>query len=194
MLVYALSKASRWQMKHIYLAAILVFALPALAVSQRSEPTCSELTPQASDSAERVILNICNYGTGMVALPRARLHFRLYQSGLVEYEVRPRYDAQAGAANQRLLLKKARVSAEDVAEIIRLGEQADFQAAKSEYPVFRIWTDSGLKTTIVFTHKGREKKIVVKNYRADDSQNSSRYPASLIRMLAKADELRPKDN
>lgn len=178
-------------MKQVYLAVLLVFALPAVVLSQRNEPTCA--APKDADSTDQVILNICHYGTGMVALPRARLHFRLYQSGRMEYEVSPKYDAQGGEANLRLLMKKAKVRAEDVAEIIRLGEQPDFQAAKDEYPVFRIWTDSGLKTTIVFIHKGREKKIVVKNYRADDSQNSSRYPASLISLLAKADELRPKN-
>lgn len=184
-------------MKHVSLAALfaalLVFALPALAVSQRGEPACAEAVRDDSASSDEVILNICNYGTGMVPLPRALLHLRLYQSGRVEYEVRPGYDPQVGEGNRRLLLKKTKVSAEDVAEIIRLGEQPDFQAAQSEYPVFRIWTDSGLKTTIVFRYKGREKKILVKNYRAGDEQNGSHYPASLISLLQKADELRPKD-
>jgi hypothetical protein len=179
-------------MKLISLAAVLVFAFPALAAAQHDSSVCAG-PPNPSGSLDPVVLSVCYYGTGMTALPRLRLHFRVRKSGVVEYEVNAPRNRQDANSYFRLQLKKARVTTANVAELIALGEQPDFQAAKDEYPVFRIWIDSGLKTTVVFISKGREKKILLNNYHVSDAQNQEHYPASLIRLLERVEELRPKD-
>ncbi len=173
----------------ILVAALFVLNIFLTCPAQTRESVCLEQQP-AADASDPVVLNICNHTHGMAATPQPRLYFRLHQSGLVEYEVNPGYREGAGDANFVLLKKKIKVRAEDVAEVIRLCEQQDFQGARNEYPAFQIWTDSSLQTTIVFTHNGREKKIVVNNYSETDQRNSSYYPASLIALLKKIEELR----
>jgi hypothetical protein len=178
-------------MRFTFSILFVVFALPFAVLAQRENSVC--LDTAKNDSADPVILNVCNQGRGMTALPQLRLHFRLYQSGRVEYEVNPDYDPGAGEANHQLILKKTKIDAREVDEIIRLGQESDFQNAKSEYPRFQIWTDSGLETTIVFRNKTSEKKILVNNYSSYDKDNPKHYPPALLKMLRKIDELRPKD-
>jgi hypothetical protein len=161
-----------------------MFLLPFAVVAQREKSVCLEPSKNG-DSADTVILTVCNQGRGMTAIPPLRLYFRLYQSGRVEYEVND--------GNYGLKLRKTKIAAKEIAEIIKLGKESDFQKAKSEYPRFQIWTDSGLETTIVFKNENQEKKIVVNNYSSYDKENDKHYPSSLLKMLEKIDELRPKD-
>jgi hypothetical protein len=171
-------------MKAVFLILFVIFVLPLAVSAQREKSVCLE--PLKDDPDDAIILNICNQGRGMTALPSLRLYFRLYQSGRVEYEVSADYN--------KLVLKKTKIDAKEVAEIIKLGKESDFQNAKSEYPRFQIWTDSGLETTIIFKNQTQEeKKIVVNNYSSFDKENEKHYPSSLLKILQKIDELRPKD-
>lgn len=179
-------------MRFVFSILFVVFVLPLAALAQRENSVCLE-KEKTVDSADPVVLTVCNQGSGMTALPQLRLYFRLYGSGLVEYESNPDYDPNAGEANHQLILKKTKIDAKEVAEIIKLSQQKDFQNAKSEYPRFQIWTDSGLETTIVFKHQTSEKRIVVNNYSSYDKDNAKHYPPPLLKMMQKIDELRPKD-
>ena len=179
-------------MKTILASLLIICSLPLLSLAQEKRSVCVN-TQEDPILSDQIVLNICNHTYGMAPRPQPRLYFRLYKSGRVLYEVNPNYDPVAGAFNQMLITKETRVGEKDVAEIIRLCEQQDFQMAKAEYPRFQRWTDSSLKTTIVFTSGGNEKKIVVNNYSAEDNQNKSRYPASLIALLQKVKQLRPTD-
>lgn len=170
-------------MKAVFLILFVIFVLPLAVSAQREKSVCLESLKDEPDDA--LILNVCNQGSGMTALPSLRLYFRLYQSGRVEYEV--------SSDDNKFLLKKTKIDAKQVAEIIKLGKESDFQNAKSEYPRFQIWTDSGLETTIIFKNQTKEKKIVVNNYSSFDKKNEKHYPSSLLKILQKVDELRPKD-
>jgi hypothetical protein len=179
-------------MKTVVSILSVLFLLPFAVIAQRENSVCLEQTKN-DDSADAVILSVCNKASGMTGIPRLRLYFRLYQSGRVEYEINPGFNPQAGESNFKLILKNTKIDAKEVAEIVRLGTEPDFQNAKSEYPIFQIWTDSGLETTIIFKHQTAEKKIVVNNYSSSDKKNEKHYPSSLLKMLQKIDELRPKD-
>lgn len=160
---------------------LLIFLLSITVFAQRKETSvCAE----GSATAKPAVLTICNFGKGMTGLPRLRLYLRVYADGTAEYE--------ENGSNFTLVKHKLKVSAERVAQIVKLGTAADFQSAKTDYPVFQIWTDSGLETTVTFRDKEREKKIVVRNYRASDKDNGDdkNYPASLVALLRLTDEIR----
>lgn len=179
-------------MKVVFLIIFVMLFLPLAAIAQLENSVCLERATN-DDSADPIILTVCNEGQGMTALPRHRLYFRLYQSGRLEYEINPDYNPEAGEATYKLVLKKTKIDEKEAAEIIKLGRESDFQKAKSEYPRFQMWTDSSLITTIIFKNQTQEKRIVVNNYSSYDKKNDKHYPASLLKMLQKIDALRPKD-
>ena len=160
---------------------LLLFLLSVAAIAQRTE---TSVCVKDSAGAKPAVLTICNFATGMSGMPRLRLYLRVYADGTGQYEENDGID--------KLALHTLKVSAEQLAEIKRLGETRDFQAAKADYPVFHMWTDSGLETTIIFRGQNGEKKTMVRDYRPSDkvSDDDKNYPASVVAMLRLADDLR----
>jgi hypothetical protein len=160
---------------------LLLSLLSVAAFAQRVET--SVCVKDATD-AKPAVLTVCNFATGMSGLPRLRLYLRVYADGTAAYEENDGID--------KLVLHKLKVSAEQLAEIKRLGETQDFQSARADYPVFRRWTDSGLETTIIFRGRDGEKKTLVRNYRVSDKigDDDKNYSASLVALLRLADGVR----
>lgn len=161
-------------MKLIFL--ILVLSLPAMAQIKESS-ICFALI----DSFRDPILSICNTGTGMTALPRTRLYLRVYADGEAFYEEND---------GDKLVLRKFKASAEHIAEIKKLIRAKDMQKVEREYPAYRIWTDSGLQTRVVFQDAKIAKEVSLHNFSVSDVDNYKRYPVSLVTMLSLADEIR----
>ncbi len=178
-------------MQHISLAALLIFLLPALGLSQQSKSVCTQKEVASAD--DEIVLTVCNHERGMAPPLQPRLYFRLHRSGRIEYEVDAGARSGISFENQRLSIKEAWVTAHDVDEIIGLGQAEDFQTAAPVFPVFQPWDDSSLESTLVFKYGGREKRIVVNNFSTYDKQNAAHYPASLLALLKKVWELRPPD-
>lgn len=65
----------------------------------------------------------------MAPIPQPRLYLRVYTDGRVEYEASKSWDS--------LIKKEFRIGADDLAEIIRLGNTEDFRSAKEEYPAYK---------------------------------------------------------
>lgn len=146
-------------------------------------PRCTRLQGGASDP-DPVLLDISQCGVGMA--PRKRpLYFRLYESGRLEYEI--------STVNYVVVRKEIQLSSAIVKELIRRAERPDFLGASGEYPQLRKMRDSGVVTSIVYTHQDREKMIVIRNYDPQHPRAKSYYPASLIRLLERVSELRSKD-
>ncbi|HEX8369790.1 MAG TPA: hypothetical protein VF604_14685 [Pyrinomonadaceae bacterium] len=180
-------------MKIICSIACLIFAFPVSGAAQRADNSvCAGLDKTAATSAE-IILTVCHQARGMTPIPRLRLHFRLYKDGRAEYETNPPYNSRNKEKNHTLVTKKLRADAETVAEIIRLTGQEDFQNAKPEYPRFRIWTDSGLKTSVYFRAEDVKKMIVLNNFSLSDEANKKQYPPSLFALLQKIEELKSEN-
>jgi hypothetical protein len=180
-------------MQHISLAALLIFLLPVVALSQQSKPASVCTQKEAASSGDEIVLTVCNYEHGMAPLLQPRLYFRLHKSGRIEYEVDAGATEEISFENQKLSIKEAKVMANEVDEIIRLGQMEDFQAAAPSHPAYQIWNDSSMESTLVFKYKGREKRIVVRNFSLVGEQKNVRYPASLLKMLKKVWTLRPPD-
>ncbi len=169
---------------------LLIFLLTLPVFAQRKE---ASVCANQSVNTKPVVLNICNYTKGMSWLPRLRLYLRVYADGSAEYEENTPW--KEGGANNTLVKHKFKINAERLEEIVKLGQRPDFQSAKADYPIFQIWTDSGLETTITFSGKDGDKKILVRNYSSHDKKNDEHYPASLLALLRLAEELRkPKPN
>src|SRR3954471_2788663 len=180
-------------MQHISLAALLIFLLPTLALSQQSKPAsvCSQQEIATPD--DEIVLTVCNYEHGMAPPLQPRLFFRLHKSGRIEYEVDAGNSSEVSFENWKLKIKEAKVTAQDVDEIIRLGRMEDFQNASSSYPAYQTWDDSSMESTLTFKYEGREKKIVVTNFSLVGEQKKVRYPDSLLALLKKVWTLRPPD-
>jgi len=177
-------------MKIIYLAAVMIFLFPPVVVAQRENNSVCVGLDENPAAPEETILTVCEHTRGMAAIPQPRLDFRLYKNGRAELETNPPYNSSNRKKNHTLVTRKMQVDAATVEEITRLVGQTDFQNARAEYPRVRIWTDSSLKTSIYFRSPDGKKKIVLNNFSAWDKDNKKVYPASLVAVLEKIDELK----
>ncbi len=177
-------------MKMLLLIPLLL--LPTLALAQHKETSvCSETAKSDPLKGPQPVLTVCNRGLGMSSLmPARQLYLRLYDDGSAEYEENPPWKEGDLERNYSLVKRTFKVSAAQVEEIKRLGAEDDFLSAKGEYPIFQLWTDSGLETTVIFNWKSIYKRTMVKNFRVDGKDNEKHYPASLVALLRAADELR----
>lgn len=134
-----------------------------------------------------VVLEISTDCRGMTNPRGEVLDFRLYESGRVESGNYPPQDSYGFNLRYWFSRAHSQLSPAEVEELINLAEQPDFLAAQDEYPPLLHGTDSEFRTTIVFNHAGRQKRIVVIDYLGDDgvSGAEARYPQSLLKLLQK---------
>jgi hypothetical protein len=177
-------------MKHFILIAVFLFALPLVALAQITENSVC-VDPQKQDAkAKPVVLQICRRGKGMTALPQYRLFLQVYADGSAEFEENPPFKEGADKTNYTLVKYKLKIAADKVKQIIKLGTAKDFQDAAADYAALRMWTDSGLDTTVVFRNNGKDKKVVVHNFSATELANDEYYPPSLVGVLLLAEKIR----
>jgi hypothetical protein len=165
-------------MKFISLIALLAAFLPVSERAQQSANTsvCLKDTPPG------VLLNICQHGRGNVQeMPQPTLYLRIYKDGRVEYETNISSDAP--------VIKEFRINKEDISEIARLGLAEDVQKALERYPTYNHGIDSSREITVdIFTEAG-QKRIILTNFYAADRENPKHYPAALISLMEKAEEI-----
>ncbi len=132
-----------------------------------------------------VVLEIYTDCRGMT-YPRGKvLQFRLYQSGLLEYDKYPAQD-QLSYLHLRYWFPRTHsyVTPTRVNELIALAEQPDFLGAEREYPAAQSGADSEFRTSISYTRASHEKYLVVVDYYGDDGFGATRrYPPSLLALL-----------
>jgi hypothetical protein len=157
---------------------LLILLLSAAAAAQYLG---NSVCLNAEKVTERAILTICNKHTGMAPTPGVRLYLRVYADGSAEYET--------NSGSDPLVMRKIKVDPANLAEIKRLVAEADLQSADADYPRFRMWTDSGLQTTITARSGDKMKKIFMRNYTAGDKENLQHYPGSLVALMTLTGEL-----
>lgn len=163
-------------MKLFFLAVVvLLSSMTIFSQRKTTDSVCSKDVPAG------VLLNICTHERGMAPIPQPRLYLRVYTDGRAEYEASRAWDS--------LIKKEFRISAEDRAEIVRLGNTQNFQSAKEEYPAFNIGTDSSMTITLDFYGTTGTKKIVFHYFYAADRKNKERYPADFISLMEKVEEV-----
>jgi hypothetical protein len=164
-------------MKFIFLTALAAAFLPVSLSGQQSANTsvCLSATPPG------VLLNICQHARGMVTMPQPTLYLRVYKDGRSEYET--------NNSENVLVKKEFRISEEDIREIAELGAAEGVQTALERYPTYNHGIDSSREITVdVYAEAGR-KRIILTNFFAADRENNKHYPASLISLVQKAEEI-----
>ena len=164
-------------MKFVFLITFAVFAVPVFTYAQRGPNTSACL----KDVPAGIVLNICTNERGMAPIPQPRLYLRIYTDGHAEYEASKGWDD--------LVKKEFRIGAEELQEIVRLGNTENFQSAKEEYPAYNHGTDSSTKITLDFYGKTGTKRIVFLNFYAADRKNKEHYPSDFIALMEVAEEI-----
>ena len=164
-------------MKFIFLTALAAAFLPVSLSGQQSANTsvCLSATPPG------VLLNICQHPRGMVTMPQPTLYLHVYKDGRSEYE--------ANNSENVLVKKEFRINEEDIREIAELGAAEGVQTALERYPTYNHGIDSSREITVdIYAEAGR-KRIILTNFFAADRENNKHYPASLISLMQKAEEI-----
>ncbi|HEX8746727.1 MAG TPA: hypothetical protein VF717_05960 [Pyrinomonadaceae bacterium] len=106
---------------------------------------------------------------------------RVYSDGRYIFEALEYEKAKSGKLRKVITKSEKQLEPDEVAELISLAEQPDFLQAQSEYVT--IVQDNGSHTTITYSNKGREKKVMVSNYNAGSSEAKAKIPASVMKLL-----------
>ena len=164
-------------MKFITLIAAAIAFLPISLSGQQSASTsvCLSGTPSG------VLLNICQHARGMVTGPQPTLYLRVYQDGRGEYET--------NNSENVLVKKEFRINEADLREIARLSAAQGVQTALEKYPGYNHGIDSSRELTLDIFSNTHHKSIILINFYAADRENKKHYPASLISLMEKVEQL-----
>jgi len=164
-------------MRTAFLATLVAVIVPVVASAQQrgSASACLQDVPSG------VLVNICEHEYGMAPIPQPRLKVRIFKDGRGEYEENKTWNA--------LIKKVFRVKAEDIREIERLSATEGVQKALEIYPAYNIGADSSSEITVDIYGETGQKRIILANFFAADRENKKHYPASLISLMEKVDEI-----
>lgn len=164
-------------MRIVFLATLVALVVPTIAGGQQRGSSSACLT----DVPSGVLLNICEDERGMAPIPQPRLYLRIYKDGHGEYEQNKTWNT---------LTKHAfKINKEDVREIERLGATEGVQKALDSYPAYNLGIDSSKETTVDIYAETSRKRIILINFFAADRENKKHYPASLISLMEKIEEI-----
>ena len=107
---------------------------------------------------------------------------RVYTDGRYAFESAFREKGKSGRTRIVSTKTEKRLDRTEMAELIGWAEQPDFLNAQPEYPV-RIVQDGPAYITIVYRHKGREKKVLVANYNAGSAAEKAKVPLSVLSLM-----------
>ena len=169
-------------MKSFFLIALAVALLPVSLRAQQTANTsvCLRETPPG------VLLNICQNERGMAPMPQPRLYLRIYKDGRGEYEVNRSWNA--------LAKKRFTINNEDLSELASLAATASVEKTPERYPVYRMGDDSTQEWTIDIYSDAVQKRIILTNFFSTDRENKEHYPASLILLMEKVEEIWSRAN
>lgn len=164
-------------MRIVFLAILAAFIVPVLASAQQRDSASACLT----DVPPGVLLNICEHWSGMPPLPQPRLYLRVYKDGRGEYETNKTWNV--------LIKEEFKVKEEDIRELERLSATDGVQKALESYPTYRLAYDSTREIIVDIYGESSQKRIVLENFFAADRENKKHYPASLISLMEKVEEI-----
>ena len=144
------------------------------------------------NSRNRPILEIVTRGIGMVYPTGDCLDLRLYEGGLIEYDLVPGVDIASTNSNAALVRKRSVISSSQSSELISLAESKDFlEAATSRYPSIRKHVDDYWITKVIYINNEHTKQITVTNFWdiVQYPEDESKYPPSLVKLIKFAAKL-----
>ena len=121
------------------------------------------------------------------------LDINLREDGTFEYDDWPEQPPPNYTAGDVVTTRKqARLSPDDVKELLSIAEQPDFQGAAETYPYPGpgVPTDVLERTVVTYIHGGKMKQVLLDNYSPESPKAA--YPASLKKLLWRVHELKVK--
>jgi hypothetical protein len=145
-------------------------------------------------NSNHILLEVVTTASGAVYPKEGDiLQMRLFADGHFEYDDFPDYNPpEASSRNVSVTKKEAKLTVEQVNELILLAKQPDFLAAQEKYESFYQGYDSNWVTKVKFKHQGVTKEIVADNFWGTQyhPKLKSKYPPSMVRLLKRVEELK----
>ena len=163
----------------------LVLGFPTLLSLGSNESLANKNHPQSA-SADLAVLEVINEWRGMVPYWGKWLHFRLYQSGRVEYE---KLTESEDDHQLRPVKHEMQLSIKDREAMIQLIEAADFLNARELYKELWSGIDAVYKTSIASKNLKQNKEIMLVNFIAGDPKGKGYYPNSIISLMQKIEQV-----
>jgi hypothetical protein len=156
----------------------IVATIAALSSSAAAQAFC-----EAGGVPAGVSLEVNIEGRGMISPRGRKLFFRLYESGLVEYDALTRGG---------FVRKKSRLNSREAGELRALLGDADLLAAKERYAMLEDMHDAVLRTCLLARVGDGYKRILITNYMPAHEAAGWYYPAPLVKLLQRVSEVRPQ--
>lgn len=167
------------------LSTWLVLSFATLLSLGSNERHAKTNHPQ-STSEDLAVLEVIKEWEGMVPYWGKWLHFRLYQSGRVEYE---KLTESEDSHQLRPIKHEMQLSSKDREEMIQLIEAQDFLNAREFYKELWSGVDAVYKTSIASKNLKQNKEIMLVNFIADDPKGKGYYPNSIISLMKKIEQV-----
>ena len=108
--------------------------------------------------------------------------WRAFSDGTVIFES-DRLDTSDGRAPRRIVAKaETKLWPDELAELLRLADSADFQGASPEYVAKRV-IDGGSLVKIIYRKENVEKKVTVYNYLIANEIEKSKLPSAVLKII-----------
>lgn len=108
--------------------------------------------------------------------------WRAFSDGTVIFES-DRLDTSDGKSPRRIETKaETKLWPDELAELLRLADSADFQGASSEYVAKRV-IDGGSLVKIKYRKENVEKKVTVYNYLMANEIEKSKLPSAVVKLI-----------
>ena len=178
------------------LLLIVLGLLNSIACSEKQVQSATEIkgdsSPVLSDSP---ILEVITNVYGGYPKDGDILQMRLFKDGRFEYDDFPDYDPpRATGRNVTITKKEARLTEDDVKELIALATSPNFLSSKEKYESMRGRLDDWYITKISFQRGSIRKAITAVNFW--DTQYSpefkKNYPSSLVQLLEQVEQMKAK--
>jgi hypothetical protein len=174
---------SRTRASHAFpvLGVLSVLSLFVAGVTGQTPARFCENSSQSQP--EGSLLEIRRLGRGMISPTIPQLFIRVLDNGLVEYET---------YTGKQIILRKKKLQPAAVLEIRRLMEAKDLVDARQEYPLLEDFKDALMKTCVTYKQREQYQHVLLINYTPMNPKAEGYYPPSLMKLLGKIEEIRPK--
>jgi len=119
----------------------------------------------------------------MISPTIPQLFIRVLDNGVVEYET---------YTGKQIILRKKEPRPAAVLEIRRLMEAKDLVDARQEYPLLEDFKDALMNTCVTYKQGEQYQHVLLINYTPMNPKAEGYYPPSLMKLLEKIEQIRPK--
>jgi hypothetical protein len=139
----------------------------------------------AGSVGPKILLEVRTSGAGMVAFSGNHLYLRIFDNGQIEYE-----DIVDKNVFQKFVLRKSKLTPNQLEGIVVLLHDSELRAAKQEYSPDATPIDHRVTLDISIARGSAPQVIKLTNYRPFWAKSKGKYPDKLIDLVCRIDALR----